>query len=72
VALQGYPSRIEKQYSKCISLDTNIEKYVLINTDSSKYLSNISTTLISLFLVTRELMRSKALSYVHVFRKMSD
>jgi len=37
-------------------------KYVLIDTNSSEYLSNISTTLISLFLDTRELMRSKALS----------
>jgi hypothetical protein len=62
MALQGSPSRIEKQYGKCISLDINIEKYVLIDTNSSEYLSNISTTLISLFLDTRELMRSKALS----------
>jgi hypothetical protein len=62
VALRGCPSRIEKQYCKCISLDTNIEKFVLFDTDSSKYLSNISTTLISLFLVIRELMRLKASS----------
>jgi hypothetical protein len=62
MALGGCPSHIEKQYCKYISLDTNIVKYVLIDNDSSKYLSNISTTVISLFLVTRELMRSKALS----------